>query len=80
MTYEEILREVRALPENLKRQLIDELESDWLHADATIYAEADARWDELFEQSQDVLSELASQARRERQNGSLTDLMDEDFA
>jgi len=80
MTYEEILREVRALPEELKRRLMDEIENDWIHADESAFAEADARWDSLFEKSQDVLSAMADEVRAEHRRGEITELTDEDFA
>jgi hypothetical protein len=48
--------------------------------DPDAVAESEARWDELFAKSQDVLSRMAEEVREERRKGLIEDLTEDDFA
>jgi hypothetical protein len=59
---EKALEELRKLPENEQEALLNEMDSE-------------RRWDELFAQSEDLLSDLADEALKEHRAGK-TELLD----
>lgn len=61
------------------QEYVNELRREWDHDDPDAVAKSEARWDELFAKSQDMLSQMAAEARADDEAGLTEELTEEDF-